>query len=294
MEGRTEAQLRRETRIRRGTFAPGPRPRGTAGDASLLPRSGETLDRLAGDFCLFQLSHGHRYSTDDLLCAYFACEAAAALGVRVEAALDLGSGIGSVALLLAWRLPQARIDGVEAQAVSVGLARRSIRWNGVEARVHIRQGDLRRPEDLPGRLHDLVTGTPPYLAPERGVISALPQRGPCRFELRGGVERYLEAAARALRPGGVAALVQAWRDHERVLRSARGHGLCPALWQPVVFKEGREPAIGLYAFAHEALEQALPPLVVRRADGTYSEELRAVRRKMGYPLDQGFASDPTA
>src|SRR5262245_33857947 len=100
-EGRTPAQRRREERIRGGSRAPGPAPRGTAGDPDLLPGPDETLDRLAGNFCIFQLRGGHKYSTDDLLCAYFACEAALSRGVSVRRALDLGSGIGSVAMLVA-------------------------------------------------------------------------------------------------------------------------------------------------------------------------------------------------
>src|SRR5205085_8934312 len=95
MQGRTDRQLRREARIRRGTRPPGPSPRGGGDEPDLLPREGESLDRLAGDFCLFQLREGHRYSTDDLLAAYFACEALEALGLDAERALDLGAGSGS-------------------------------------------------------------------------------------------------------------------------------------------------------------------------------------------------------
>jgi tRNA1(Val) A37 N6-methylase TrmN6 len=40
--------------------------------------------------------------------------------------LDLGCGIGSVLLMLAWRFPDAAVVGVEAQALSLDLARRSI------------------------------------------------------------------------------------------------------------------------------------------------------------------------
>jgi tRNA1Val (adenine37-N6)-methyltransferase len=294
VEGRTEAQQRREARIRRGTLAPGPAPRGSTDDPALLPGPGETLDRLAGDFCIFQLRGGHRYSTDDLLCAYFACEAAERLGVRVRRALDLGSGIGSVALLLAWRLPDAAIDGIEAQAVSVALARRSIVWNGVEARVRVLQGDLREASVLPRGPADLVTGTPPYFGPHEGTLSPAVQRGPCRFELRGGVENYVSAAAHALAPAGVAVLVHVWRERGRVLAAARDSGLAAALVQPVLFKEGRAPALGLFAFSAGAWGQELPPLIVRQADGSYSEAFRDVRRKMGYPLEQGFEPFRTA
>jgi hypothetical protein len=52
--------------------------------------------------------------------------------------LDLGCGIGSVLLMVAWGLPGVASCGVEAQEVSLGLARRSILYNGVADRVQVR------------------------------------------------------------------------------------------------------------------------------------------------------------
>ena len=49
---------------------------------------------------------------------------------------------------------------------------------------------------------DLVTGTPPYIPPGAGIKSERPQRGPCCFEERGGVEEYCAAAAQRLLPEG--------------------------------------------------------------------------------------------
>ena len=84
---------------------------------------GESLDCISGHFGIFQFTKGHRFSTDDVLTAWYATQWAP----RVERAADLGSGIGSVALVVAWRLPGARIVTVEAQADSVRLARKSVR-----------------------------------------------------------------------------------------------------------------------------------------------------------------------
>ena len=56
--------------------------------------------------------------------------------------LDLGSGIGSVGMIAAWRLPGARIVTIEAQDESVRLARKSVAYNGLESRYEIRHGDF--------------------------------------------------------------------------------------------------------------------------------------------------------
>jgi site-specific recombinase XerC len=57
--------------------------------------------------------------------------------------LDLGTGIGSVGLFLAWKFPQARGLGIEVQKLSMAMARRSFMWNDANHRVEIRHGDFR-------------------------------------------------------------------------------------------------------------------------------------------------------
>ncbi len=131
--------------------------------------------------------------------------------------LDLGTGIGSVGLFLAWRFPQARGLGVEVQVLSAAMARRSFAWNGAADRVEIRDGDFRDPGLLAGQgTFDLVTGTPPYFPIGTGPQSERTQRAPCRFEHHGGVEAYCEAAARGLAPGAPFIACEAWTQHERV------------------------------------------------------------------------------
>ena len=99
----------------------------------------ETLDAISGHFRLFQLRDGHRFSTDDVLTAWYGTTWVP----RASSILDLGSGIGSVAMIAAWRLPGSRIVTIEAQGESVRLARKSAAYNGLEARYEIREGDFR-------------------------------------------------------------------------------------------------------------------------------------------------------
>src|SRR5262249_29854789 len=106
-----------------GGGAPGPRPP-AAGAVSLGPRSREGLRYLAGEWRILQRLGGHRWSLDDLVTAWVAVDACA--GSPPERFVDLGCGIGTVLLLLAWRWPQVAAVGIEAQAASVALARRSI------------------------------------------------------------------------------------------------------------------------------------------------------------------------
>jgi tRNA1Val (adenine37-N6)-methyltransferase len=280
----------RRARLQAGFDPPGPP---AAAPPDLAPAPDETLDALCGAWRIFQLRRGHRYSADDLLAAWYAGEAARRADLAVHRALDLGSGIGSVGLMVAWQFPEARLVTVEAQAASRALAARSARWNGVEDRYTILAGDLREVAPTTADF-DLVTGSPPYFDPAAGVVSDGPQKGPCRFELRGGVEDYCAAAARAVRPGGRVVLVMASAGRGRVVAGATAAGLVVESWCPVVFKAGREPMIDLFSLSLRPAAggaegraglagTADPPLVLRAADNERTPAFRAIRRVMGYP-----------
>jgi tRNA1Val (adenine37-N6)-methyltransferase len=272
----------------KGWAKPGPIPPGLAGVLVVEPH--ETLDAISGHFRLFQLQEGHRFSTDDILTAWYGttwCPTA-------RTALDLGSGIGTVGMICAWRMPAARFVTVEAQPESVALARKSARYNGLTDRYDIREGDFRQPAVLHvDERFDLITGSPPYFPLDAGVKSEHPQRVACRFEMRGTVADYCAAAARHLNRGGFFACVFPVEAAQlaRMEDAARNSGLVIVRRRPVVFRESEPPLIGLFGlmraddlpewFRDQTWED--PPLVIRRQDGSIHPEYSAVKLAIGFP-----------
>ena len=272
----------------KGWAKPGPIPPGHA--LGITAGEGETLDAISGRFRLFQLKDGHRFSTDDILTAWYGtswCPTA-------RTCLDLGSGIGTVGSICAWRLPGARLVTVEAQAMSVGLAKRSAEFNGITDRYEIRTGDFRdagvlRPEEQ----FDLITGSPPYFPPGTGVESGHPQKLACRFELRGTVADYCSTAAKYLAAGGFFACVFPVEPAqlERVVQGAANAGLMIVRRRPVVFREGEPPLIALFGMMRASdlpewfrgQSWVEPDLIIRRKDGSIDPEYSAVKLAMGFP-----------
>jgi len=270
-----------------GWLAAGPVPLLPARLDELWPRSGEDLCWLAGNWRILQRTDGHRTSLDDLLTAHLAATLVEAGTAGGGAFLDLGCGIGSVLLLLAWRFPWARLHGIEAQEVSAGLARRSIAWNGVADRTTVVTDDLRTAAVLrAGPRYQLVTGTPPYFPTSAGPQSTHIQRGPCRFEHRGGIEDYCQAAAPVLAEGAPFVACEAWSQRERVEPAGRAAGLGLVRWREVVPRQGKPPLLCIFALRasdHAEPLQTLPPLVVRDASGHRTSALMAIRSAMGMP-----------
>lgn len=249
----------------------------------LLPTPDETLDRLAGDWWVFQLRRGHRFSTDDLAVASRAAHALPS----ARRLLDIGSGIGSVGLSTLYRInsPDASLVTIEAQEVSVDLARKSVRHNRLEQRVEVLHGDLRDPGVLPADARfDLVTGSPPYIPPGSGVISPIPQRAGARFELLGSVYDYCAAARRWLAPRGKFAFVMAAAD-PRTEDAPLVHDFVVLERCDVVFRGGDAPMIAVMVCGRRE-DGPHPPRVdtalhVRGSDGAWTPEYLAFRAEMG-------------
>ena len=289
---REPAGIIRPARRPEGWRAPGPPPTGPVRPPGPL----EDLCYLLGDWRIYQRVDGHRWSLDDLLVAAVASGVVPAPGTRTDRAaprsvLDLGCGIGSVLLMLAWRYPQASLLGVEAQTISVDLCRRSIALNGVSDRVEVREADLRAPTWNPEALRfPLVTGTPPYFAERDGVVSDRPQRGPCRFELRGGIEAYFEAAQRALSPGGTFVVCEDARQRPRVEAAAARGGLTIQAVLEVVPKAGKAPLFSVFTCrsppargATRGRDPRESRLVIRDEQGQRTSDFRRLREAMGLP-----------
>ena len=274
----------------KGWAKPGPVPPGLAAIGDEGVATTETLDAISGHFRLFQLRDGHRFSTDDILTAWYGTTWCA----TARTVLDLGSGIGTVGMICAWRLAGAKFVTVEAQNESVALAKKSARYNGLTGRYEIREGDFREAGILAaGEKFDLITGSPPYFPPETGVPSEHPQKLACRFELRGTIADYCSTAAKHLAVGGFFACVFPHEPAQlaRVEAAAKKSGLVIVRKRPVIFRDGDPPLVALFGLMRaEDLPEWFwgrtwmePELIIRDRNGKIHPEYSAVKLAIGFP-----------
>jgi tRNA1(Val) A37 N6-methylase TrmN6 len=260
--------------------------------AALEAELGEpiTVDGLTATFRIFQRKKGHRHSTDDLLTGWYALEKSP----PVSRALDLGTGIGTVGLLVLSGMPEdMTLTCIEAQDVSYRFLRENLRANGVESRVFALHGDLR--ELALEQRFPLVTGSPPYFDVSAGIVPADSQKAHARFELRGDVSDYARAAKRHLEPDGLFVLCFPWPQKARALAALRGEGFTNITHRDVVPRTGLAPLFSLFA-CRLAAPGALrgpeadveePAFVVRHEDGTHTQAMDDVRARFGWPPSRG-------
>jgi tRNA1Val (adenine37-N6)-methyltransferase len=185
-------------------------------DLESEPKEDETLDGPYG-LKIIQKKHGYRYSQDSLQLVDFACIK------RNDEVIDLGTGSGVMALILAKRGLGKRIFGVEIQRELAELSRRNVRLNGFEEKIEIVEGDIRKIESLfPPGSFDYVITNPPYIETRSGLINPASQRALARHEILCDMNDVLEAMRYLLKPLKRSACVYpALRLGELIIRSKR-------------------------------------------------------------------------
>lgn len=256
-----------------------------------------TDDAITQDFRVYQRARGHRFSFDDVVTAWTAARAVP----DARRIVDLGTGIGSVLIMLAWRLRAAELAGIEAQGESFELLRRNVDRNALGDRIRVVLGDLRDREALervvrfgePADGLDLVTGTPPYMPAGNGPISPDSQRAHARVELRGGVEEYVAAAARLSGPATTIVLCSGAQRPDRVERAAAACEVSIASRRDVIAREGaRRPLFTVWTLRRTATFVHEPALVLRDRSGARTRDAIALREFFGLTTNPDEAPSP--
>lgn len=169
---------------------------------------------------------------------------------KVHRALDLCTGSGCLAILLARRYRQAFVDATDLSPDALAVAAINVRRRRLEKRINLLISNYF--SRIRSRRYDLIVSNPPYV--RSAVMRTLPREYHSEPALalaagRDGLDAVrviLAAAARRLNPGGVL-VVECGHARERVERA------WPRL--PFVWPETSGGDDCVFILTHEALQQ---------------------------------------
>lgn len=187
------------------------------------------METLFNGICIYEQA-GFPLGTDSVLLAQF-------LSLPKEARIaDLGSGCGTLGLLLCARDKSCRVTGIELNAASHAAALENIRKNDLADRLSSLSGDVRNiAELLPAGSFDCVISNPPYFPAGSGKLSE--KNSFARSEKTLTLPQLCKSAAYLLPSGGRFALVHRPERLCDVFCAMREAGIEPKRIQPVRHKE---------------------------------------------------------
>ena len=189
--------------------------------------------------------------------------------------IDLGTGTAILPLLLWAKTEGEHFTGLEIQAESADMARRSVKGNEI-SNIDIVEGDIKAVEDLFKRnSFDVVTSNPPYMISEHGIANPDAPKQIARHEILCNLEDVVKAASYLLKANGRFFMVHRPFRLPEIFENLRKYRLEPKRMRLVHPQIDKEPNMVLI----EAVKYSNPrltiekPLIVYDENMKYSEEM---------------------
>ncbi|MGB4657567.1 MAG: tRNA1(Val) (adenine(37)-N6)-methyltransferase [Mobilitalea sp.] len=193
-----------------------------------------------------------------------------------EKVLDLGTGTGIIPILLEAKTPGEHFTGLEIQAESADMARRSVALNQQESKIEIVTGDIKEASSLFGLASfDVVTSNPPYMNHSHGLVNPEAAKAIARHELLCSLDDVIREASKVLKPNGRFYLVHRPFRLVEIINTLTAYKLEPKrmkLVYPYVDKEPNMVLIECVKGAKSMLKMEAP-LIVYKEPKVYTDEI---------------------
>ena len=235
-----------------------------------LVREKERVDDLQNGYYVIQDPDKFCFGMDAVLLSGFAKVK------KSETALDMGTGTGIIPILLKAKTQGKHFTGLEIQEECAEMASRSVKYNNLEDRVSIRQGDIKEAVGIFGAASfHVVTCNPPYMIGQHGLTNPHMPKAIARHEILCTLEDVVSQAAKLLVDRGRFYMVHRPFRLTEIMNVLTKYKLEPKRMQLVYPYIDREPNMVLI----EALKGGNPritverPLIVYEKPGVYTGDI---------------------
>lgn len=135
----------------------------------------------------------------------------------VKRILDIGTGTGVIALMMAQRYPNASVDAIEKDEDTAALAHRNFLGSTFSSQLKAYSGSFQ--EFNPAALYDLIISNPPFFL--NALQNPDKRKSDARHTHSGFFDALIDKAASWLRPGGSLQLVLPPKIAHYVLEQAK-------------------------------------------------------------------------
>lgn len=191
--------------------------------------------------------------------------------------LDLGTGSGLVAIMLAQRYPQAKIIGIELDPKAAQQAKANVNACPWQKNIHIIEQSIAQFTTTHQSLcqFDLIVANPPYF--EQGIACSSPTRGLARYQQQSHFA-WLTMAQSCLSPQGKICFVLPFHAAIQLKTQAKQTALYCIEQCEIITKIGKSPHRMLLSFAQQASPLNQERLIIYDQNNQYTDEFKQLTK----------------
>ncbi len=201
--------------------------------------------------------------------------------------LDIGTGCGLIALMLAQRFEEAEIVGLEIDAAAAEQANENVLASPWPSRIAIANTSFQEyvaQQSEATRAFDLIVSNPPYFL--NHLESPLRQRSAARHQCSLRMDELIAGANQLLAPTGVLSLIIPFDAAEATIELAETQSLSLNRRTNVLPLPGRAPKRSLLSLSRGSVSTpVVDELVVETSRHQYSEKYESLTREFHLKLD---------
>lgn len=190
----------------------------------------------------------------------------------VQSVLDIGSGSGLIALMLAQRNTKLRVDAVELDSDAAVQAQENFTESPWAERLHVINQDIVSYSQLHSVQYDLIVSNPPYFEP--AVACRDEKRDQARYTATLTHDVLLESAKFCLTSHGLFCLVLPYEVGEKMQKMAENSGWFTAFRVNVSDKPTTAYHRMLLGIQLQETQTQVTSLALKDEKGEYTDEFR--------------------
>lgn len=202
---------------------------------------------------------------------------------RGEKVLDLGTGTGILPILLEAKTEGGHFTGLEIQPESAEMAGRSVKYNHLEDKISIVEGDIKDASSIFGLASmDVITTNPPYMIGQHGIQNDGDAKTIARHEVLCDLDDILRESARMLKPNGRFYMVHRPFRLAEIFSKMVSYRIEPKRMRLVHPYADKEPNMVLIEGYHNGKSRLTveKPLVVYKEPNVYTDEVLKIYGKL--------------
>lgn len=191
----------------------------------------------------------------------------------VRTVLDIGTGTGLIALMVAQRC-EATVTAIDIEADAVAQARGNVTASPWADRIHVAHQDIR--DYSPGFCFDAIVSNPPYFV--NSLKCPDNQRNTARHTDNLSAETLMAKVSELLHPEGRFSLIIPAEQVEEAVLTAKECGLFLSRHTAVITRPGLPPKRALLEFRKKETMLRHDELVIELERHMYSEDYKALTK----------------